>query len=1335
MKIIQPYSTKRQAKITTETANNKQAGKNSVDQITHIMQAHGLGIRKQKAFVQKDKNRLMYMLAFAPLAACGGGGGTDASTSDTTNFLAREFDGTTAQGITNGNDLMDYEALTNDLIIYGNGGHDQIFTGSGDDTITTGSGADEIITNAGDDSVSSGAGNDVISTGASSNTGYNIIRAGAGADDITLSDSGRDIIVIVGVTTANQYSVADINLANRGTTGVSDNLSSVMSLSDLNGNTVSDLVSGDVIKAFDVNNDIIHIYGQVDASLLTLPDNAKIYVHSDVTFSVEQIASFEIECSEDSVIRIKKTDSNGQTTVNISKIKGASEVSVEEGVTITVTAGTDMSTITTKITGSGKFQIPQGNFVGHGVTIEAALGLLDSNAGEITPEQAKLLLEYIGCLLAENYRGHGSEEYYGEIVFTGTQSDPTYDFYGTRDDEVFSIALGVQELEKVQYDTTTGEYYVDENDPFWPVSSKVTYVGFGGKDIFHIEKYSYEDLQGNTASYYTTDTGLISFVPFTDSNTQYVYLEHHSTFEDFTFGDVLEIEWLTDLSNIAVSAADFTIVDTGVNSGELTFVSDAAAVKYGFVSAEDSLFGFTIDQGTTYDRVIKLGNYVGKNLKVDVVDNNTLAFSYLETPKSYSKGHTKKASQNSKKVEEFVIEVEGIYYEDGTEIKASEVTQTTISITVSNSSSGATDLADLGRIVDSTGKEFNDGDTITYDEWKTLKFILARTEKGTIAHDGEVTFTFSGLIAEAGSSIVVDDSFIIEIVPPEFEDFDSDKAESHVSAIFTRIKDNYKSTGSKHTSQGSAGSQDKLVQRILEEMIYFDHETGDLVIDLPVGGKKPVGLLAVDQLVNIIIEEFSHADDDGVVDYIIEKPDNFDALLTNLIDGRGDYIQGETVEFTVKVYDKSLPEGSLRDDNAYYTNVRVNIRSVDYHNSRHDYTDVTGVMLTDAELEAVLIQARELMVMGIRDHNDGDVFDLAAIQTLLNTNITIENMHTIVVKVPVAGRADNEFFEPYLIDNIKAFVDSYVLGSYDVTGAGELTIAQNSTGYIDTDGNYILGGIQSYTVSYPGHASYNIRIDIEEYNEQNYKLLSEYFGLFEAGYDGHYGYDDEHNNYVSKMVTGAELQEGLDQIDDYLSEKVDYYMPPETTSEKKQQIANAFKGLLSVENDTLVMSLPIAGIIEDDTDFEDGLIDALYSLIPSSDADITTEPSYTHSVRVIKDGNFLDSDNKYINGASITFILHQDFYEDDLQDIYLNIEIKIVDHDATVYNLINELLTAKDNTVTTQNGESHFANDQDSSIDITETDIDTIGTYEVSFTGEDENILVVDVAPEASWTM
>ena len=214
------------------------------------------------------------------------------------------------------------------------------YTGfEGNDEFSGASGTDNFVINGlgGDDTITTGSGADVV-------------RSGTGADQVN-TGSGNDIIVVVGTTTANEYSATNIPTALEG----------VLTLATLNGQAVSESVSGDTINGGD-GTDTLHVYGTTDLSLTNISNIENLSVHSNVTMSASQIQSFlVINGDGSSTLRIETNDATGveiEVTLADLSITNVARINVAEHVTLKVADVAELNSVgITILSGSGKVKI------------------------------------------------------------------------------------------------------------------------------------------------------------------------------------------------------------------------------------------------------------------------------------------------------------------------------------------------------------------------------------------------------------------------------------------------------------------------------------------------------------------------------------------------------------------------------------------------------------------------------------------------------------------------------------------------------------------------------------------------------------------------------------------------------------------------------------------------------------------------------------------------------------------------------------------------------------------------------------------------------------------
>ena len=174
---------------------------------------------------------------------------------------------------------------------------------AGNDTFSHAGGLDDFIITglAGADAITTSAGNDIV-------------RPGEGADTVN-TGAGNDIIVVVGQTAVGQYAQSDIS--NPSGTGI--DLSGIVTLADLNGRAVSEVVAGESIDGGAGTNRLV-IYGNVDLTGVTLTNVTQLQVNSTVTVSAQQLNALDLHVvygDGESVLNITN-DSGSPITVDLS---------------------------------------------------------------------------------------------------------------------------------------------------------------------------------------------------------------------------------------------------------------------------------------------------------------------------------------------------------------------------------------------------------------------------------------------------------------------------------------------------------------------------------------------------------------------------------------------------------------------------------------------------------------------------------------------------------------------------------------------------------------------------------------------------------------------------------------------------------------------------------------------------------------------------------------------------------------------------------------------------------------------------------------------------------
>ncbi len=208
----------------------------------------------------------------------------------------------------------------------------------GVDTINFPAGLDDfIITNlVGDNTINTGSGNDIV-------------RPGEGAD-IVNTGTGNDIVVVVGQTAAGQYDQSDIS--NPGGSGI--DLTSVITLADLNGRAVSEVVPGESIDGGAGTNRLV-IYGNVDLTGVTLTNITQFQVNSTVTISAQQLNALGLSVifgDGESVLNISN-DGSVPITVDLSGLSLSDFKTLNLGTNVTLIVDQADVVDVLYITGSG----------------------------------------------------------------------------------------------------------------------------------------------------------------------------------------------------------------------------------------------------------------------------------------------------------------------------------------------------------------------------------------------------------------------------------------------------------------------------------------------------------------------------------------------------------------------------------------------------------------------------------------------------------------------------------------------------------------------------------------------------------------------------------------------------------------------------------------------------------------------------------------------------------------------------------------------------------------------------------------------------------------------
>ena len=216
------------------------------------------------------------------------------------------------------------------------------------------------------------AGDDIVVGGDAAD----FIRGGAGADNIQ-AGGGVDNIVVIGITNDASYSQSDID--NPNSSGV--NLSSLISLMDLNNNPISDLQSGEVIDG-GAEGAILFVYGKSDFTGVSLSNITRLDVHSEVTIPATMIkflidqGIFNSLIGDGSTKIIISNDGSGiELDFSSINMQGIGHIVVEAGVTLLLDQA-DLNG-TTIIEGAGSIKSTSGELNFDGIKVAKGLTILD----------------------------------------------------------------------------------------------------------------------------------------------------------------------------------------------------------------------------------------------------------------------------------------------------------------------------------------------------------------------------------------------------------------------------------------------------------------------------------------------------------------------------------------------------------------------------------------------------------------------------------------------------------------------------------------------------------------------------------------------------------------------------------------------------------------------------------------------------------------------------------------------------------------------------------------------------------------------------------------------
>jgi Ca2+-binding RTX toxin-like protein len=269
------------------------------------------------------------------LSGCGGG---DSNVKTNFNLVDGIYTGT------DGADILSESASLNNLIVTGLAGDDDITTGSGDD----------------------------------------IVRPGKGVDNVNTGD-GDDAIVVIGTTTANEYEASEIPAT----------LTSLVSLENLNGQSVSEASTGETLSAGE-GSDTIHLFGTLDMSTVSLSGIENIALYSDIKFGPDQLGSVTVTGNGTSILRLVSDGNTGTQELNISNlnITGINQLSVDDGITVKSDNMSDLTQMGISIlSGSGKVEITDTSDVAESFVLDKNMTVTNRSGGDITNDIARVKID------------------------------------------------------------------------------------------------------------------------------------------------------------------------------------------------------------------------------------------------------------------------------------------------------------------------------------------------------------------------------------------------------------------------------------------------------------------------------------------------------------------------------------------------------------------------------------------------------------------------------------------------------------------------------------------------------------------------------------------------------------------------------------------------------------------------------------------------------------------------------------------------------------------------------------------------------------------------------
>jgi Ca2+-binding RTX toxin-like protein len=313
----------------------------------------------KKSRLQKGTMAGTTILTSLVLSACG----SVATNKGVFTEVAGTFTGT------NLNDILSQSGSTANLVVNGLGGADSITTGSGND----------------------------------------LVRAGGGSDTVN-TGLGDDTIVMVGTTTAAEYSANDIPAE----------LLDVLTEPTLNGQSVSEAVSGGSVDGGGGTEDTLHLFGTMDMSTITLTGIERYVLHSNITFGVDQLTNSVTITggSDNTTLNIKSSNVIQEIILSDLNLTGINKLSVGENVIIKADNFEELTSIGIKaLVGAGIVDLASNTGLTQSLILDNDI-VLTYGAADITDDVALAMVDLVGGNILPEYVGRSSA-YLDPIASTG----------------------------------------------------------------------------------------------------------------------------------------------------------------------------------------------------------------------------------------------------------------------------------------------------------------------------------------------------------------------------------------------------------------------------------------------------------------------------------------------------------------------------------------------------------------------------------------------------------------------------------------------------------------------------------------------------------------------------------------------------------------------------------------------------------------------------------------------------------------------------------------------------------------------------------------------------